>query len=163
MEGYKATRFLCLLMCAYLCVHIFHVCIFTLREGFGEISWHLIQLTYRGHALLGALLPSVCSWKHGCLVLPCQTLETTPSAFPSQWSVWVLVCLHVCLSVSVLPRCSFSFNLYLSQCWTQNICVLNVFFKSFMHFFPSLLCKVGMCGSLGYKYTVINNDKKLHC
>lgn len=84
-----------------LCVHLFRACIYTLREEFGEISRHLIQLTYRGHAPLSAFAP-VCVFleTRGRLVLPCQAIETVPVHFVTcaKCLCACIVCARLCLS-----------------------------------------------------------------
>lgn len=93
---------------------------FTAREESGEPSWHPIRLTYQGYALLSVLLPSVFfleTWPPLCC--PARPLRQLPARLcPSEVSqcfcnctrVFVCLCVSVCVSVPVLPQCSFSFN-----------------------------------------------------
>lgn len=81
--------------CAYLCVclcifHVFWGFFFTLREEFGEISWHLIQLTYR--AVLCSLLCVLGNM--AALCCPARPWRQLPVHFRRSE---VCVCRRVCL------------------------------------------------------------------
>ena len=147
MEGHESTHFVNVPVCVARervlpgcwTLRTYFPCVYFYTEGGGSSGRPPLRLTYRGHALLSALLLSVCSWKRGCLVLPRQTLETTPSTFQSQWRAWMFTCFHV----SLFARACHSLVWLLVQ-------ICNSEHKTFAFFidimiFSSLLCKVWKC------------------
>lgn len=127
------------------CVHLFWACIYTLREEFGVISRHLIQLTYRGHAPLSAFAP-VCVFLETRAALCCPARPSRRSQH-ILWRVRNVCVLASCVRVCVCPPLSAALG---SDLYTRGAFVCYVFFLS-----------DGCVAVFGNKYTAMDNERKL--